>query len=87
MPHGARRIRSCPNRLQAFGGFQRQAPQTWPARRNHRLRAVEGKVRGVDPANSLRTEELVIALNSTRQPGMIVLCFLRAQGKVKQPSE
>jgi hypothetical protein len=42
--YGARRVRSCPNRLQAFGGFQRQSPKTRPARGNHRLRAVEGGV-------------------------------------------
>jgi hypothetical protein len=35
-------------------------------------------VGGTNPAHSLKTEELVIALISTRQPGMIVLYFSRA---------
>jgi len=50
---GARRVRSCPNRLQAFGGFQRQAPQTRSPRGNHRLRAVEGEVGGEESSHSL----------------------------------
>jgi hypothetical protein len=47
--YGARRVRSCPNRLQAFGGFQRQATQARSPRGNHWLRAVEGKTGGMEP--------------------------------------